>query len=1141
MDFVSWLTTGLILCLWLILPGYLWGRWLWDWRTWPWLSRWPVAFVLGLGFLNVLAIMGQKLGFSLAMVEWTGLGGTVLLWGAGWVRRAAEPGGTQKNSREVVGTGGNSLIAASPRPPITASLWSRSEVWVTLALCLLVGVLFLRTASSASFEDDRFYLAFIRHYQEDDLSPTFWPVVHESGQGSPATVARASWNGWWVVLAGLNDLSGVALPDWYARYFLFYLLMMSLAAAYTLTFTLSHNHRAATFTIALQLLIALTSLNSHEWLGRAFFDRLIEDKFLVVLIVLPVAHSFLYRFLVHKERRLGLALVLAGLALALTHPVGLGQWAISGVGLLGAILLPQVLTDSRRRIGRFLIAGMLGLGLLWLGRYWLLSGGLNIGLADNATQIVQDRTRLIVLSQSWGLYLAHPHGVAHPLTLLALGLVVWWWRHKRGNAAATFLLTATFIPLLLIYNPLTAPLLGIIIPPTLLYRLVWVIPVAPILALSLSDMPPRFWPRSRFRQTHFLALSLPLLGLPLYGYVYDGLALLRAQKQAEMPVAQVELLDELAQMVESGDLVVAPEPFNDAIPTWTSRARLLRFHLDNGPYPYQLDRAQFYAQPWVVTSTLAQLEEWDARFIILPPEHPLGEQIAGLPDLFDLRFGNEAGQIWQWQGNAAAPPPLIQANTHLIQGRCDTATPLYHQTLEDSRDSHLPSSALASPELTMALAHLGLGICQWAGGDSAAARQSWQHVLALNPASLQARLWLFWLAREEGDDAAATRHLSTAIADHPQALWLHRVWGEWLWVRGDAAAAGEQLALAVTASPGSGAYYLELGQLLQRQGLNTQALIAYQQVLALDDSPLSAATGTPLLPLWFANPYQNPQAMRVVQAYQGLAQVWAGQGELALAETAYRELISLAPNEPIGVAPLAQQMIEQGHADDALLLYQQALWRNPFLAWSHQQYGGLLLRTGQPQRAAFHLRWASELDQENVWVYRQLAQSYHQQGEPEQALALYEQVVAEHPWWIDGYAGLGEQLAAAHRLAEAEQVYQEIVERLATLAAAYPPLAEFYARNEQWAEVITLYEGAVASAPTQSWPYVALAQAYQNNQQPEMARPVWQQAITQDPGQIMLYHNLAELSRQQNDPISAQTLAYLADYLTLMSAALSPE
>lgn len=152
---------------------------------------------------------------------------------------------------------------------------------------------------------------------------------------------------------------------------------------------------------------------------------------------------------------------------------------------------------------------------------------------------------------------------------------------------------------------------------------------------------------------------------------------MRAQKQADMPLSQIELLDELATMVGPRELVVAPDVFNDAIPTWTSRARLLRFHLDDGPYLNRPDRAQFYAQPWVVASTLEQLAEWQARFIILLPEHPLAEQMAGLPELFALRFADGRAGVAVAGGRGRDTCPRPAPTPSLVRGngpkpRCST-------------------------------------------------------------------------------------------------------------------------------------------------------------------------------------------------------------------------------------------------------------------------------------------------------------------------------------------------------------------------------------------------------------------------------------------------------------------------------------
>lgn len=362
-----------------------------------------------------------------------------------------------------------------------------------------------------------------------------------------------------------------------------------------------------------------------------------------------------------------------------------------------------------------------------------------------------------------------------------------------------------------------------------------------------------------------------------------------------------------------------------------------------------------------------------------------------------------------------------------------------------------------------------------------------------------------------GDDAATNQHLTIAAREHPQAKWLHQVWGE-MWLQaGSAATAESQFALAVTSPAGTGAYYLELGRLYQTYGLNEAAITAYQQVLTLDDNPLSALTGRPLLPLWFANPRQNPQAWRVVQAYEGLAQIWSGQGGWPWPKQPTGKSSPWLPTNPWAWLRWRNSSWSEETQAKPYAFTDRPSGAIPFWPGLINKLAVLLLRVAKtrPRLAEFHLRWASELDTENVWVYRQLAQSYHQQ-ETQAGVGFVPAGHPDHPTrWVDGYAGLGREYAAAHRPDEAEAVYQDIVARLAVVAATYPPLAEFYAQAGQGDKLMTLYEGAVPAAPTQRSP-VSLATAYQNNHQPALALAALQEAIAQDPGNITLYHQLAE-------------------------------
>lgn len=1104
-----WLATILSLATGLLLPGYLLGRWVRLNYTWPWIAQLAAAFLLGLGVLNGIAVLAQALQLGLNHVRWLMIGVTLLL--ALPVLLQPFKGSGRKTLADVRPDKFDKPVRSTSHPLLSG---------FTILLLATTLWLFISTASTASFFDNQFYLAFIRHFQQDNLNPHYWPVQNEEGM-TEATVARASFNGWWIVKAFLNETSGVDLQDWYARTFVFCLLLIALAATYTLTYTLSKQSRTAILSVALQLVIALSSLNSHEWLGRGFFDRLIEDKFLVVLVLLPTATSLLWYVWIDGNRKAWPLLLLAGSALVFTHPLGIGQWLLVVGGFGGAAAWrswrQSGVIGSRRM---WLIGSGVVLLLAVPFMQSLLHGQLGgYTLPVNATQIVQERTRLVVLSQSWGLYMAHPHLMAHPLTLLSLPLALWLWWRKRQNAAATFLFTATFFPLFIIYNPLTASFLGGLITPTLLYRLAWVLPVATVLAFGLEGISLKVpdW----LTGERFLVLGACGVALPLYGYVYDGVRLLQELKLDDRTIAEHELLTQMAQVVTPGDVIVAPREWNEMIPAYTSQARLLTFHLAQGSLLTQFDLPQFYAQTWVVTSTIDQLAQWQARFIWLPPAHALGEQMVGLPTLFTLRYENEAGQLWEWGGNAAAIPPLVTANTHLIRGEWALAETLYHESLQTNPDH--------------TAAHLGLGITQWAQGNDAAAIQSWNQALTLDPTLLQPRLWLALLAEEEGQIAAADEQYYLMSEADQQAVWVYQVWGD-LWLREEnLPQAQTYYALAVAAAPETGRYYLALGDLLWARGLAEPAQAAYQQVLTLDDTSVSALTGHPILPLWSPNPRQSPQAWRVVQATEKLAQITTAQEQWNEAEAIYRDLIALAPNEPLGVAPLAEMYQANGQPEAALQLYQQAVWRNPFLAWTHQQYAGLLMRQSGPDlaRAAWHLRWTGQLDRQNIWTYRTWTRLHRLRDEPEQAVNMYEQVVAEFPYWIEAHEALGQQLAAANRTSEAETVYRAIAERMPDFAAAYVSLRQLYEEQGRYDETITLYQRAIPVTPGQSWPYTALAELYVATDQVGLAAAAYQDAIIAEPGNPLRYEELAAFYGTQGNEAQALALIHLARALRL--------
>ena len=76
--------------------------------------------------------------------------------------------------------------------------------------------------------------------------------------------------------------------------------------------------------------------------------------------------------------------------------------------------------------------------------------------------------------------------LGHPLVLLALAAAFLGLRRPRRERR--FLLTATLVPLLFAYVPAAAGLLGAVVLPWMVYRVLWMIPFGPLLATAAATI-----------------------------------------------------------------------------------------------------------------------------------------------------------------------------------------------------------------------------------------------------------------------------------------------------------------------------------------------------------------------------------------------------------------------------------------------------------------------------------------------------------------------------------------------------------------------------------------------------------------------------------------------------------------------------
>ena len=95
--------------------------------------------------------------------------------------------------------------------------------------------------------------------------------------------------------------------------------------------------------------------------------------------------------------------------------------------------------------------------------------------------------RLVVLGWGMGLYIASPELLANPLVILAIALTPLLIAYVRTRFSAQFLLSNMLGVLLLCYTPLLASVVGKLVTPWLLWRVLWLLPVSLVIGFFLGE------------------------------------------------------------------------------------------------------------------------------------------------------------------------------------------------------------------------------------------------------------------------------------------------------------------------------------------------------------------------------------------------------------------------------------------------------------------------------------------------------------------------------------------------------------------------------------------------------------------------------------------------------------------------------
>lgn len=338
----------------------------------------------------------------------------------------------------------------------------------------------------------------------------------DSGSLQPGALApnielnvRLDLSPWLVQIALLVQLSGVDLLQLYSLYLPPLLLVLALCAVYGLGRTLLATRWAAALGVALLALLWLAdmgvpALAAFPWQERmllriegneasvgqwALLGRIVEDKFLLLFVLLPLALTWIMRYLLHGERRNFAAMLLVLAATVVVHPLGI-VYTVFGVGGLLLLRLLRRVRPVRRR--SLLVAGALvaGAAVPAIQTVQFSIEKAETGATPLSGQAFLDMAiRYGLWAAPWSdqVYAAHPGLLLRREWLLGamvlLLLLAWrgWrrpgWQLLAGGMGATAAVA---------FNPYLGPVLAAFVTFVYLPRMAWPLLLMGSLALALA-------------------------------------------------------------------------------------------------------------------------------------------------------------------------------------------------------------------------------------------------------------------------------------------------------------------------------------------------------------------------------------------------------------------------------------------------------------------------------------------------------------------------------------------------------------------------------------------------------------------------------------------------------------------------------
>jgi len=291
-------------------------------------------------------------------------------------------------------------------------------------------------------------------------------------------------------------------------------------------------------------------------------------------------------------------------------------------------------------------------------------------------------------------------------------------------------------------------------------------------------------------------------------------------------------------------------------------------------------------------------------------------------------------------------------------------------------------------------------------------------------------------------------------------------------------------------------------------------------------------------------------------------------GRLPQAETLYRQILAVEPDQPdalhylgmlahqvgkseVGIALINRALSNrpdyaeayinlgnifrsQGQLDDAVDSYRRVLTLQPEVADLHYNLGNALRDQGKLEEAIESYRQALVLQPDDAEVYINIGNTFNDQGKPDEAMASFRRALTLRPDYVEAYMNLGNVLKIKGQLDEAIASYRQALILQPENALVHYNLGTSLMAQDKLEEAAASFRKALELQPDYAEAYNNLGNALKGQGRLQEAVASYRQALALIPDYAEVHSNLLftlnYMADSTQEEIYAESLQWHAEH-----------